>query len=81
MNPQLFTGNADSYPAPENSCPLFLESADQVTIPLVLLADDDASGSLESVPIGSTLWKVSFQKNYNPQELSIMLGGSTVYGI
>ena len=57
MNPKLFNGDADSYLAPENSSPLFLESADQVTIPLVLLADDDASGSLEGVTIGSTLWK------------------------
>lgn len=64
MNPKLFNGDADSYLAPENSSPLFLESADRVTIPLVLLADDGASGSLE----GRHDWvyaleKFSFRKN------------------
>lgn len=46
MNPRFFNVNVDGF-APENSSPLFLQSADRGPIPLVLLADDDAGGSIK----------------------------------
>lgn len=51
MKPRFFNVNVDGL-APENSSPFFLESADRGPIPLVLLADDDAGGSIGSTPLG-----------------------------
>lgn len=59
MNPKLSNGNISSYPAPETSSPLLLESAGRVTIPIALLADDDASGASR---LGLGSGKFSFQK-------------------
>ena len=55
--------------------PLSLKVPTQGPIPLVLLADNDAGGS-----IGSTLWEFSVQGKLNSQELRIIvLGKSSGY--